>query len=69
MTAAYSTFANNGVYNTPYLIERIEDKNGKVIYQAIPHEQIVLDQKANYVMVDMLRYATSVSPGVHRRRK
>ena len=33
MASAYATIANDGVYNPPYLIERIEDRNGKVIYQ------------------------------------
>jgi penicillin-binding protein 1A len=63
MTQAYSTFANNGINNRPILIQRIEDKNGKVIYNAIPNEQIVLDPKANYVMVDMLKYAVYGAPG------
>ncbi len=63
MTGAYATFANNGVYNKPIYIKRIEDKNGKVIYHATPEEQIVLDPKRNYVMVDMLKYATSTAGG------
>ena len=63
MTAAYATFANDGVYNKPITIQRIEDKNGKVIYHATPEEQIVLDPKRNYVMVDMLKYATSTAGG------
>ena len=58
MTGAYTTFANNGVYNEPTVILRIEDKNGKVIYRATPREQVVLDPKRNYVMVDMLKHAT-----------
>lgn len=33
MAAAYSVFANDGVQNKPYFVERIEDRNGKVIYQ------------------------------------
>jgi penicillin-binding protein 1A len=63
MTGAYATFANDGVYNRPTLIDRIEDRNGKVIYQSIPYEQIVLDPKANFVMVDMLRHAARSAPG------
>ncbi|MBX3284687.1 MAG: transglycosylase domain-containing protein [Actinobacteria bacterium] len=33
MASAYATFANDGVYNEPYFVERIEDRNGKVLYQ------------------------------------
>ncbi len=63
MTGAYATFANNGVYNKPILILRIEDKNGNVIFHATPEEQIVLDPKRNYVMVDMLKYAAKGATG------
>ena len=31
--SAYATFANDGVHNDPYFIERIEDRDGKVLYQ------------------------------------
>ena len=57
MTGAYTTFANNGTYNKPTYILRIEDKNGRVIYEDLPEEHYALPQNANYVMVDMLRYA------------
>jgi penicillin-binding protein 1A len=63
MTAAYATFANNGVYNKPFVIQRIEDKNGNVIFHETPEEQVVLDPKRNYVMVDMLKYAASTAGG------
>lgn len=33
MVAAYSTFANEGVYIKPQFITRIEDKNGVVVYE------------------------------------
>jgi membrane peptidoglycan carboxypeptidase len=36
MASAYATIANDGVYNRPYVIERIEDRDGNVIYQ---HQQ------------------------------
>lgn len=32
MTAAYLTFANGGEYKAPYLVHRIEDAQGKVVY-------------------------------------
>jgi penicillin-binding protein 1A len=33
MAAAYAVFPNDGVYNEPYYIERIEDRDGNVIYE------------------------------------
>ncbi len=57
MTAAYSTFANNGVYKRPYFITMIEDRNGKVIYRATDEEIVALPSEANYVMVDLLKGA------------
>lgn len=33
MIGAYSPFMNYGIYSKPYYIERIEDKNGNIIYR------------------------------------
>ena len=63
MTGAYATFANNGIYCKPSFITRIEDKNGRVIYQDIPLERKALSEDADYVMVEMLKYVTSGSGG------
>ncbi len=57
MTGAYSVFANNGVYNKPLFVTRIEDKNGKIIYNAIPEQKKAFPDDYNYAMVRMLQYA------------
>ena len=57
MTGAYAAFANDGVYIKPTFIKQIEDKNGRLIYKSIQNEARVLQQDANYVMVDMLQKA------------
>ena len=57
MTGAYTTFANNGIYNKPVFITRIEDRKGRVIYEEEPLERQALDAATNYVMVEMLKYA------------
>ncbi|MBR9919902.1 MAG: peptidoglycan glycosyltransferase [Bacteroidetes bacterium] len=57
MTGAYTTFANNGIYTEPTFITRIEDRNGRVLYTEDHAELRALDERANYVMVEMLRYA------------
>lgn len=57
MAGAYTTWANNGIYVKPVIVRRIEDKNGKVLFQAIPEERNALDPISNYTMVRMLQYA------------
>ncbi|MEY3051788.1 MAG: hypothetical protein RLY31_1573 [Bacteroidota bacterium] len=58
MTGAYTTFANNGYYNKPVYITRIEDKNGRVIYSQESQERQALQEEPNFVMVEMLKYAS-----------
>ena len=60
MVGAYSTFANNGTRNKPYLIERIEDKNGTVIYTGTQEEAQALPPNSNFVMVEMLRQSGNI---------
>jgi penicillin-binding protein 1A len=55
MTGAYTTFANNGLYNKPIFISKIEDKNVKVIYEETALENSAIKSQANYVMLHMLK--------------
>ncbi len=55
MTGAYTTFANDGLYTKPVFVSRIEDKNGKIIYQSALEQRRALNQLYNAVLVDMLR--------------
>jgi penicillin-binding protein 1A len=64
MAGAYCTFANNGLYNKPFFVLKIEDENGAEIYRGFQQEQLALPPKANYVMVDMLRYAGTNLAGI-----
>ncbi len=64
MTAAYSTFATKGLYSQPYVIKKIEDKNGRVIYRALPEERQALPANVDYVMLDMLKYNLRGAPGI-----
>ncbi len=54
-TSAFSTFANGGIHHEAYLIEKIEDAHGKIIYQ---HEDIsneVFSPATAYLTTDILR--------------
>lgn len=50
MAGAYAAFANDGIYNRPWFIERVEDRNGHVIYQHRPNgERAVSSQTARMI--------------------
>ncbi len=55
MVAAYSSFANLGIYTEPYYITRIEDKNGNVLESFVPKTKQAMDEKTAFKMVYMLR--------------
>jgi len=59
MTAAYAAFANNGIYNKPTYLTRIEDSDGRVIYNFIPEQKRALPERYNDAMVELLKYASS----------
>lgn len=68
MVAAYSTFANKGVYNKPVMITRIEDKNGTVLYQFSPESKDVLSEEVAYVTVNLMEGVTNAGSGARLRR-
>ncbi len=65
MTAAYATFANKGLYAQPFVIKKIEDKNGRLIYQNLPEERQALPANVDYVMLQMLKYNLLGAPGIN----
>ena len=67
MVGAYSTFANQGIYVKPVVITRIEDKNGRALYEVVPETQDVLSQEAAYVTVNLLQGVTKAGSGARLR--
>ncbi|WP_262732400.1 penicillin-binding protein 1A [Gaetbulibacter sp. NE] len=67
MVAAYSTFANKGVYNKPVLVTRIEDKNGTVLFQFTPESKDVLSEEVAYVTVNLMEGVTQGGSGTRLR--
>lgn len=63
MVAAYSTFANQGVYVKPQVITRIEDKNGVVLFEAIPESHDVLNKDIAYAVIKLLEGVTQYGSG------
>ncbi len=62
MINAYCTFVNGGSLVAPILVTRIEDQDGKVIYEAAPVKKQVLDPETAFLMGIMLR-AGLTEPG------
>ena len=58
MTGAYTTFGNNGIFNKPVFLTKIEDRTGRVIYEYVPEERRAISPAANFVMVRMLQQAS-----------
>ncbi len=54
MTSAFSTFACGGVNYTPYLIERIENSAGKILFQSKPHKEPVFRPSVAWMTADVL---------------
>ena len=67
MVGAYSTFVNQGIYVKPVIITRIEDKNGRALYEVVPETQDVLSQEAAYVTINLLQGVTRAGSGARLR--
>jgi len=55
MAAAYANFINQGRMPEPILILRVEDEQGRVLYQARPHANRVFSETIAYLGWDMLK--------------
>jgi penicillin-binding protein 1A len=67
MVGAYSTFANQGVFVRPVLVQRIEDKNGTILYQHIPETKDVVSGETAYVTTSLLQGVTEGGSGTRLR--
>ena len=54
LTAAYGAFADGGVLRTPMLIRRVEDSDGKVLYEDKGKAQQVVSEATAFMMSSML---------------
>jgi len=55
VTGAYTTFACNGTRKQPYIIERIEDRDGQTIYKASHAELPLLRPSVSYLVTQLMR--------------
>lgn len=63
LTNAYSSIANGGKYNDSYMIEKITDLKGNVIYKHQLDPQRVFSEQSAYLMTDMLRTVVTSGTG------
>ncbi|TDP96927.1 penicillin-binding protein 1A [Halanaerobium saccharolyticum] len=65
MAAAYSVFANKGIYSEPHAITKVYDKHDNLIYEAQPKSKVVMSQENSYLIKSMLK--SVVDNGTGRR--
>jgi penicillin-binding protein 1A len=66
--AAYSAFANLGTRVEPIGIQRIEDRQGNILYQSTVKREQVMDPEHSWLMLDMLRDVMRCQPGTGPNR-
>ncbi len=68
-TNAYGTLANNGDFIDAYMIDKIVDKNGKVIYQHKVDPVKVFSPQTAYLTLDMMRDVISQGTATSLRNR
>ncbi len=67
MASAYATIANDGVYNAPYLIERIDDRDGNVIYAHTPAPERRIPAETARLVTSILQQNVQSGTGTRAR--
>jgi penicillin-binding protein 1A len=55
MTAAFATFANQGLHMAPFLVTRITDREGNILEEARPRASDAIRADSAYLMTSLLR--------------
>jgi penicillin-binding protein 1A len=63
LVGAQAAIANKGIYNKPQVIMRIEDRNGKVIYEGIPESKESMNAHLAYTTITMMKGAIDGGTG------
>lgn len=69
MAGAYAAFPNDGVYNEPWYIERIEDSDGNVIYEHRPDGSRAVRTQTARLIAETLQGNVDVLGGVGTGRR
>lgn len=63
MAGAYGAIANGGVYNEPYAITKITDRNGKVLWEHKVDQKVVMSAETAYLLTNCLTDAATNGTG------
>lgn len=63
MVRGYATIANYGIKVKPMFIQKIEDRQGKILKENFPQGEIVLSPQTSFVMIDLLEKAIDYGTG------
>jgi len=55
LTGAFGVFANNGILAEPYAVEKVEDKDGKILEEHSPKEESVISAQSCYIITNLLK--------------
>jgi beta-lactamase regulating signal transducer with metallopeptidase domain len=65
--AAFGSFANGGIYNEPYIINRVEDTAGNLSLEMQPVSRRVWSEQTAYLTLDLM-HGNAVDPGAFSLR-
>lgn len=63
MASAFGAFANQGVYNKPVAILKVEKMDGVILEQAIPKQRQAMKASTAYIITDMLKSVVESGTG------
>ena len=69
LAGAFSTFANNGIWNEPVSILKVEDKHNRLLSSYTLNRHFAIDSTTNFVMVSMLKDVISKGTGAAVRAR
>lgn len=63
LVAAYAVFPNQGVWNKPFSITKVVDRNGHEVYRTPRDTREVLSRETAFIMTDLLRTVVDAGTG------
>ena len=69
LTNAYATFANGGIVQSPVFIRRVEDRDGRLLYEAAPDARRAVSQATAFLMANLLADVVDRGTGARARRE
>lgn len=67
MVSAFSVYANKGVYNSPMMVTKIEDKYGNLLATFYPESREVITENTAYLMASLLQAVVKEGTGIRLR--